>query len=80
VHLLSGDGAAAWLQYVAWTLPPTYVFEGMRSLLMDMCFGAALMIEALLINVVLFMHHLRYFLCFCAVTAHWFADPGRRIR
>ncbi len=22
-----------WLQYVAWSLPPTYVFEGMRALL-----------------------------------------------
>ena len=25
----------AWLQTVAWTLPPTYVFEGMRALLID---------------------------------------------
>jgi ABC-2 type transport system permease protein len=44
-----------WLQYVAWTLPPTYVFEGMRSLLIDHVFRADLMIEALAINAVLFL-------------------------
>ena len=27
-----------WLQYVAWALPPTYVFEGMRALLIDHVF------------------------------------------
>jgi ABC-2 type transport system permease protein len=44
-----------WLQYVAWTLPPTYVFEGMRSLLIDHVFRADLMIEALAINAALFV-------------------------
>jgi ABC-2 type transport system permease protein len=42
-----------WLQYVAWGLPPTYVFEGMRALLTDHVFRTDLMIEALLINAVL---------------------------
>ncbi len=42
-----------WLRYVAWTLPPTYVFEGMRSLLIDHEFRADLMIAALAINAVL---------------------------
>ena len=28
----------AWLQAVAWALPPTYVFEGMRALLIDQTF------------------------------------------
>jgi hypothetical protein len=28
-----------WLQVVAWMLPPTYVFEGMRALLIDKVFG-----------------------------------------
>jgi ABC-2 type transport system permease protein len=51
-----------WLQYVAWTLPPTYVFEGMRALLMDHVFRADLMIEALLINVVLFIASFAIFL------------------
>src|SRR4029079_6226463 len=44
-----------WLQYVAWALPPTYVFEGMRALLIDHVFRADLMMWALAINAVLFM-------------------------
>ena len=40
-----------WLQVVAWTLPPTYVFEGMRALLVDHVFRADLMLEAAGINV-----------------------------
>jgi ABC-2 type transport system permease protein len=43
-----------WLQYVAWSLPPTYVFEGMRALLIDHVFRADLMLEALAFNAVLF--------------------------
>jgi ABC-2 type transport system permease protein len=43
-----------WLQYVAWTLPPTYVFEGMRALVVDHVFRADLMVEALAFNIVLF--------------------------
>jgi ABC-2 type transport system permease protein len=43
-----------WLQMVAWSLPPTYVFEGMRSLLTDHQFRADLMIEAFVINAALF--------------------------
>jgi ABC-2 type transport system permease protein len=43
-----------WLQYVAWSLPPTYVFEGMRALLIDHVFRLDLMAEALAFNVVLF--------------------------
>jgi ABC-2 type transport system permease protein len=39
-----------WLQIVAWSLPPTYVFEGMRALLIDHRFRADLMIEALVMN------------------------------
>ncbi len=43
-----------WLQYVAWCLPPTYVFEGMRALLIHHVFRADLMIESFGFNVVLF--------------------------
>ena len=43
-----------WLQYVAWALPPTYVFEGMRALLIDHVFRADLMLEAFLFNAILF--------------------------
>lgn len=43
-----------WLQYVAWALPPTYVFEGMRALVVDHVFRADLMLQALAYNAVLF--------------------------
>jgi len=43
-----------WLQPVAWALPPTYVFEGMRALLIDKAFRPDLMLEALALNAVLF--------------------------
>ena len=43
-----------WLQYVAWSLPPTYVFEGMRALLIEHVFRVDLMLEAFAFNVVLF--------------------------
>lgn len=44
----------SWLQAIAWTLPPTYVFEGMRALLIDRTFRADLMLEALALNAVFF--------------------------
>jgi ABC-2 type transport system permease protein len=43
-----------WLQVFAWMLPPTYVFEGMRELVMHHTFRADLMLQALAINAVLF--------------------------
>jgi len=43
------------LQAVAWLLPPTYVFEGMRALMIDQVFRADLMAQALGLNVVLFV-------------------------
>lgn len=42
-----------WLQYAAWALPPTYVFEGMRALLIDHVFRADLMIWSLALNAVM---------------------------
>jgi len=44
----------AWLQPAAWALPPTYVFEGMRALLIDHIFRADLMLYALALNVAFF--------------------------
>jgi ABC-2 type transport system permease protein len=41
-----------WLQPAAWSLTPTYVFEGMRSILRDGVFRADLMIECLALNLV----------------------------
>src|SRR5205085_577789 len=43
-----------WMQYIAWSLPPTYVFEGMRALMTDHVFRADLMLEALVLNATLF--------------------------
>jgi len=43
-----------WLQVFAWMLPPTYVFEGMRALIIDHVFRANLMIAAFLLNTALF--------------------------
>jgi ABC-2 type transport system permease protein len=42
-----------WLQWVAWCLPPTYVFEGLRALLVAHLFRGDLMVEALAINTAL---------------------------
>lgn len=44
----------SFVQPIAWALPPTYVFEGMRALLIDHVFRVDLMLQALAINVVLF--------------------------
>ncbi|MGH6675075.1 MAG: ABC transporter permease [Xanthobacteraceae bacterium] len=42
------------LQAFAWVLPPTYVFEGLRALLIEHQFRADLMGEAFVLNVILF--------------------------
>ena len=44
----------SWLQGVAWMLPPTYVFEGMRALLINHVFRADLMLQAFGLNAVIF--------------------------
>jgi ABC-2 type transport system permease protein len=41
------------LQFVSWCLPPTYVFEGLRAILIDHVFRLDLMLWALSINAVL---------------------------
>jgi len=51
-----------WLQPVAWMLPPTYVFEGMRTLLVDHVFRTDLMIEAAALNAALLMASFAAFL------------------
>jgi ABC-2 type transport system permease protein len=52
----------SWLQPVAWMLPPTYVFEGMRALLIDRVFRPDLMLYAFGLNIVLFAIGLTGFL------------------
>ena len=58
------------LQYVAWALPPTYVFEGMRSLLIDHVFRADLMLWSLGINAVLFAASFATFLALLRSAKH----------
>ncbi|WP_119461597.1 ABC transporter permease [Rhodospirillaceae bacterium SYSU D60014] len=41
-----------WLQYVAWALPSTNVFEGMRALLLTETFRPGLLANAMLLNAV----------------------------
>jgi ABC-2 type transport system permease protein len=50
------------LQYVAWALPPTYVFEGMRALLIDGVFRTDLMVDSFVLNAVLFIASFLIFL------------------
>jgi ABC-2 type transport system permease protein len=57
-----------WLQTVAWCLPPTYVFEGMRALLLDHVFRADLMLQSLAINILLFILAILSFLGFLRVS------------
>jgi ABC-2 type transport system permease protein len=58
------------LQRVAWALPPTYVFEGMRVLSTQQLFRWDLMLQALAINVVL--------LSLAAVAFSKLVDSARR--
>jgi ABC-2 type transport system permease protein len=44
----------AWLQPFSWALPPTYVFEGLRALVIDHVFRADLMLWALALNTLYF--------------------------
>jgi ABC-2 type transport system permease protein len=43
-----------WLQPVALALPPTYVFEGLRAIVLTGTFQAHLMLVALALNLVYF--------------------------
>ncbi len=56
-----------WLQHVSWALPPTYVFEGMRTLLIDGIFRADLMADgARRSTLSCWWRRLRHSLPFCA--------------
>jgi ABC-2 type transport system permease protein len=43
-----------WLQPICWALPPTYVFEGLRDVLLDHVLRADLMLTGLAIDSLLF--------------------------
>ena len=69
-----------WLQPVAWALPPTYVFEGMRALLIEKVFRPELMLDALALNAMLFAAGVFGFLGAVAKRSPpRFADADRRI-
>lgn len=51
-----------WLQHVAWLLPPTYVFEGLRAILADRQFRGDLMLEALGLNALYYLGGLTVFI------------------
>ena len=59
-----------WLQHLAWLLPPTYVFEGMRELLADHVFRGDLMLQALAINAGLLVAAVAIFM--------WLLNAARR--
>ena len=42
----------AWLQIIAWCTPSAYVFEGMRSVLIDNNFRYDLLLGAILVNII----------------------------
>ena len=44
-----------WLQPVALSLPPTYVFEGLRAIVLQGVFEPMLMVKAFALNVVYFV-------------------------
>jgi ABC-2 type transport system permease protein len=42
----------SWLQPIAWSLPPTYIFEAMRALVIDFVFRGDLLLQGSLLNMV----------------------------
>jgi ABC-2 type transport system permease protein len=60
----------AWLQYISWSLPPTYVFEGMRALLIEHVFRADLMLSALALNAILLAASFAGFLALLRSARH----------
>ena len=63
-----------WLQPVALALPPTYVFEGLRAIVLDGTFLAQLMVKAFALNLVYFalgFAAFAYFLHSARVQGRW---------
>jgi ABC-2 type transport system permease protein len=58
------------LRPFSWALPPTYVFEGMRALLIDHVFRADLMLEAIVLNAIYFVA--------AVVIFTWLLNSARR--
>lgn len=52
----------SWLQPISWALPPTYVFEGMRSIMLNHVFDTRLFMSAIGLNVLYIAISLALFL------------------
>ena len=71
-----------WLQPVALALPPTYVFEGLRAIVLNGTFDAQLMVKAFLLNLVYFALGFAAFATSCTARAcrdrwcRWVSNPG----
>jgi len=59
-----------WLEPIAWTLPSTYVFEGMRAVLFDQIFRWDLLAGAVALNIV--------YLLACSGVFLWMFQVARR--
>jgi ABC-2 type transport system permease protein len=59
-----------WLQPIAWALPPTYVFEGLRAAIIDGTFRGDLMLQAFALNAVM--------LAVSVVAFLWLLQRARR--
>jgi ABC-2 type transport system permease protein len=59
------------LEAVAWALPPTYVFEGLRALVFEERFEAGLMVRAFALNAV--------YLTGGCLAFYWFLRSSRRV-
>ena len=60
-----------WLQAIAWALPPAYVFEGMRGVMLEGVYRADLLVGALALNGV-------FFACGCVAFLLFFRSARKR--
>jgi ABC-2 type transport system permease protein len=60
----------AWLQPVAWSVPPTYVFEGLRAVLLNGAFRVDLMLAAFALNLVYLCAGIAIFLLLVRSARH----------
>ena len=57
-----------WLQWIAWALPSSHVFEGMRAVLIDHHFRSDLLLNAALLNLVYLAAGLAVFLAYFRIA------------
>ena len=71
LYLLSAFNLPSWMQSIAVYIPTTYVFEGMRSLLLDGVFNPDLMLNGFMLNIVyLIIGIVVFFISFQAARRH----------